>query len=72
MQGRSGDSGLSVYSHETGSQENDGIDDANNPLVAALASNSELLVELEVGAIGTSLIPSLSGGADGTQPDRVP
>lgn len=58
--------GCRVYSHETCGQEDDGIDDANNPLIAAGASNAELIVELQVGAVGTSLIPALGGGADGT------
>jgi hypothetical protein len=58
--------------HETSSQEDDGVDQSNNPLILALTSNAKLLRERQVGAVGTRLIPSLSGGTDGAQGDGVP
>ena len=44
--------------NEASSQEDDGVDQSNNPLVAAWPVNAEILGERQVGAIGASLIPS--------------
>jgi hypothetical protein len=51
---------------ETGRQEDDGVDDTDNPLVGSAVLDMELLGERQVGAVGSSLVPALGGGADGT------
>ena len=43
---------------EASSQENDGVDQSNDPLVTTWSVNAELLGERQVGAIGSSLVPS--------------
>ena len=63
---------LSMYSHETGCQEDDGIDESNNPFVSPSPNKTEFLREGQVGSVGSSLIPPLRGGSDGTQSDRIP
>lgn len=65
-------SALAMYSHETGGQEDDGIDESNDPLVSPGTSQTKFLREGQVGPVGSSLIPSLRGGSDGTQRDRIP
>lgn len=57
------------YSHEAGRQKDNRIDESNNPLILPFAVDMELFWERQVGAIGSSLIPSLGGGADGAQGD---
>jgi hypothetical protein len=59
-------------SHQTGSKEDDGVDQADNPLIPSHAINAELLRERQIGAIGTCLIPSLSSSADGAEGNGVP
>ena len=49
-----------VYSHEAGSQENDGVDETHDPFIFSFSINTELLGERQVGSIGTSLV--LRGG----------
>lgn len=58
--------------HETCREENNGVDNAHNPLIRTLSVNTKLLRKRQVGAIGTSLVPSLSGSSDGAEADRVP
>lgn len=58
--------------YETGSQEDDGIDDSHDPFISPFTINAKILREGQVGAVGSRLIPSLRGGSDGTQRDRVP
>jgi len=55
--------------NETGRQENDGVDDTDDPLVGGAVLDVEFLGEGQVGAVGSSLIPALGGGTDGTQRD---
>lgn len=64
--------GQGVHSHQTGRQENDGIDRSKDPFVRARTINAEFGAEGQVGAVGPSLIPSLSGSTDGAQRDGVP
>lgn len=59
-------------SHQTGGQENDGVDDADDPFVQALAVDVELLRERQIGAVGTRLIPTLRRGTDGAQRNGIP
>ena len=62
-----------VYSHETGCQEDDGVDKTDKPLVSPRArTDAELGREGQVSSIGTSLIPTLRSGSNGTQRNRVP
>jgi hypothetical protein len=61
-----------VYSHKTGSQEDNGINDSHNPFIFPFSSNAEFLREGQIGAIGSSLIPPLRGGSHGAQRNRVP
>jgi len=58
--------------HETSCQEDDGIDDSHDPFVSPFAVNPKFLGEGQVGPVGSSLIPSLCGGSDGTQRDGIP
>lgn len=59
--------------NETGSQENDGVDDTNDPFTLAThLVQTELLREGQVGTVGTSLIPTLSSGTDGANTNGVP
>lgn len=62
------------YSHETSSQEDDGVDQSHNPLIAlvTLTSDSKLLWEAQVGAVGARLIPALCCSSNGTQRYRIP
>lgn len=59
-------------SHETGRQENDGVDNTDDPFIFAFAVDPESFREGQVGTVGTGLIPTLGGGSDGAQADRVP
>lgn len=69
---------LAIYSHETSCQKYDGIDDSNNPFVspwirmAICIRKTKFRGKRQIGPIGSSLIPSLRGGSDGTQTDRIP
>lgn len=58
--------------HEACSEEDNGIDEANDPLISAFLINAELLREGQVGTIGSSLVPTLGCGSDGAQANRVP
>lgn len=60
--------------HETSSQENNGVDKTNNPLIANtfILVKTELFRKREIGTVGTSLIPSLCRGSNGAQRDGVP
>lgn len=58
--------------HESGSQENDGIDQSHDPLVLPFASDTKFLWEGQVGTVRPCLVPSLRGCSNGTQTDRVP
>jgi hypothetical protein len=60
------------YSHETGSQEDNGVDDAHDPFISTFTSNAEFLRERQIGSIGSRLVPSLRRGAHGAQSNRVP
>lgn len=53
--------------HQTGSEENDGVDDTNNPIISRRLVNAKLLGERQVSTIGTCLIPTLGSSADGTE-----
>lgn len=55
--------------HETGSQEDDGVDQTNEPIIVL---DAKLLGETQVGTVGTCLIPTLGGSADGAQRYRIP
>ena len=60
-------------SHKTGGQEDDGVDKSHNPLVSSCTTvDTKLLGEGQIGPVGSRLIPSLRGGAYGTQRNRVP
>lgn len=63
---------VAVYSHETGRQEDDGVDEAYNPFVFACAVNAEFFGKGQVGTVGTGLIPALGSCSDSTERDRVP
>lgn len=58
--------------HETSSQEDDSVDNTDNPLIFSLSSDTKLLREGQVGAVGTSLVPTLGGSSDGAKGDGVP
>lgn len=58
--------------HEASSEKNDGVDQSYNPFVSARTREAELFMERQVGTVGSSLVPTLSGGANGTEADRVP
>lgn len=62
----------SGYAHETGGQENDSIDEADNPLIASRPGNAKLLGEGQIGAVGAGLVPALGGSSDGTERDGIP
>lgn len=53
--------------HQTSSEEDDGVDNTNNPIIARCLVNAELLGERQVSTIGTCLIPALGSSADGTE-----
>lgn len=59
-------------SHETGRQDDDGVDDSHDPFVAPFPSQAELLREGQVGPVGSRLIPSLRGGSAGAHGDGIP
>ena len=63
----------SMYSHEAGGQENNGINDPNDPLVSACPDSLRRFIiktkglrEAQIGAVGSSLIPALGRGSNGT------
>jgi hypothetical protein len=58
-----------LHSHETCSQENDRVDDADEPI---LVCNAKLFRERQIGTVRTSLIPSLCGSSNGAESNRVP
>ena len=61
------------HSHQTSRQEDDRIDQTHNPLIPPSATvDTEFLWERQVGAVGSSLVPSLRSGSNGTQRDGVP
>src|SRR5699024_2166497 len=59
-------------SHEASSEENDGIDYSHDPFVLPFTIDLKFFMEGQVGPVGSSLIPSLSGSSNGTKADRVP
>jgi hypothetical protein len=58
--------------HKSSSEEDDGVDQTDNPLISSLAIDTQSLVEGQVSTVGTSLIPSLGSSTDGTKTNRVP
>lgn len=72
-------SALAWCLHEASGQKDDGIDDSYDPLrspwidfLGNWIGKAELGGKRQVGAVGSSLIPSLGSGSDGTQGDGVP
>lgn len=58
--------------HETSGQEDDGVDQTNDPFISPFAGETEFFVEGEIGAVCTSLIPTLGGSSYGTETDGIP
>lgn len=61
-----------AHLHQAGREENDGVDQANDPFVSAWLVDFEFFGERQVGAVGSSLVPSLRGGANSAEADGVP
>jgi hypothetical protein len=58
--------------HEASCQKDNGIDNTNDPIISGCTDESKLLGEGQIRAIGSSLIPTLGGGTNSTQTNRVP
>lgn len=58
--------------HETGSQENNSIDEADDPFISPCTVDTKLLGERQVGSIGSRLVPTLGSGTNGTERDGIP
>ena len=65
-----------VYSHETRCQKDDRIDESHDPVSSPTPTRTlfktKFLREGQIGPVGSSLIPALRGGSDGTERDGVP
>ena len=64
--------GSRIGLHESSSQEDDGVDDTDNPLVGTLSIDTKLLGERQIGTVGTSLIPALGSSTNGADTNGVP
>lgn len=61
-----------MNSHQASSQEDDGIDDPNNPLVSTWPVDAKFFWERQVSSVGAGLVPTLRGGTHSTKGDRIP